>query len=295
MIAVLMMAHGTPERLDQMEEYLVRVLGGRPPSRALVEEMRGNYAAIGGRSPLTELTYTQARALEKVLGPRFRVFVAMRNWHPLIEDVVPKVLETGAERIVGLPMAPQFSLLSVGKYLDVLQKAVPEDLPLTLVRSWYDHPGLLDAFAEKSREAIEDDGPFDEILFTAHSLPERVKDIGEPPYPAQVRETADGVARRLGLTEWRLVYQSAGRTPEPWLGPGLLDMLSNLASADCRRVLVVPIGFVCDHSEILFDIDIQAKQFAADLGLELHRSESLNSSSTFIRALADIVGSHLDS
>jgi ferrochelatase len=294
MKAILMMAHGTPERLEQMEQYLTRVRGGRPPSPELLEEMTANYTAIGGRSPLKELTLAQGRALEQALGSPYRVYVGMRNWHPLIEEVVPRAVEEGAVEIIGLPMAPQFSILSVGKYLDAIQKAVPSDVPLMCIRAWYDHPGLIDAFSEKVSAAIENDGPFDQYLFTAHSLPERVKDVGDPPYPAQVLATAEGVAHGLDLTDWEVAYQSAGRTPEPWLGPDLAEKLTELATGGCKKVLVVPVGFVCDHSEILFDIDIQAKEIAEKLGMKLVRSSSLNSSPKLIRALADIVGSRLE-
>jgi ferrochelatase len=294
MIAVLMMAHGTPERLDQMETYLTRIRGGRRPSHELVEEMSHNYAAIGGRSPLTELTLAQGRALEELLGPPFQVFVGMRNWHPFIADVVPKAMELGAERIVALPMAPQYSELGVGKYLDAIRKTVPQGVPLVSVRSWYDHPGFLDALSEKVREAERRRGPFDGVVFTAHSLPERVKDLGDVPYPAQVRETAAGVAQRVGLKDWSVAYQSAGRTPEPWLGPELESVLTDRARKGWDRVLVVPVGFVCDHTEILYDIDIEAKKMARDVGVELVRSESLNTSPTFIRALADIVHSQIE-
>jgi ferrochelatase len=295
MIALLMMAHGTPERTDQMEAYLTRVRGGRRPSPELIEEMSHNYAAIGGRSPLTELTLAQGRALEEMLGSLYRVFVGMRNWRPFIEDAVADALEAGADRIIGLPMAPQYSELSVGKYLDAVAKAVPQGFPLTMVHSWYDHPGFLDALAEKVCKAERGEGSFDRVVFTAHSLPERVKDVGEMPYPAQVRETAAGVAERVGLKDWSVAYQSAGRTPEPWLGPDLKDVLDDCAQAGLRRVLVVPVGFVCDHTEILYDIDIEARAFAEDRGVELARSESLNCSPTFIRALADIAASHVES
>ncbi len=289
MKAVLMMAHGTPERLDQMEEYLTLVRGGRAPSPKLVEEMKHNYSAIGGQSPLTERTISQGRALELALGRAFRVFVGMRNWHPFIHDVVRRAVDEGAREIIGLPMAPQFSSLSVGKYWDAIRKAVPPDLPLVPVRPWFDHGGLIEAFSEKVSEAIENNGPFDQLLFTAHSLPERVKEVGDPPYPTQVRRTAEGVAGRLELRDWQLVFQSAGRTPEPWLGPDLVEKLSELATKGCRRILVVPVGFVCDHTEILYDIDIQAKQVAKELGIDLHRSASLNSSPKFILALADVI------
>ncbi len=299
MIALMMMAHGTPERLDQMEEYLTRVRGGRPPSPELVQEMTHNYAAIGGRSPLTDLTRAQARALEEALGPPFTVFVGMRNWHPFIVDAAGEAIGAGAVKIIGLPMAPQYSVLSVEKYLAAIREAVPESLPLVVVRAWFDHPGLLDAFAEKAREAIEEGRAFDQVVFTAHSLPRRAADPKEESmpfsYPEQVRRTAEGVARRLDLEEWRVGYQSAGRSPEPWLDPDLTQVLSELAAEGCRRVLVVPVGFVCDHTEILYDIDIQASKAARGLGIELVRSRSLNFSATFIDALADIVRRHNES
>lgn len=294
MIAVLMMAHGTPDSLGQMEEYLTRVRGGRPPSPELLQEMVHNYEAIGGRSPLTELTRAQARAVEAVLGPPFRVFVGMRNWHPLIEDAVKELTAAGATQCIGIPMAPQYSALSVEKYLQEARRYVPDELPLTLVQSWFDHPGLLEAFAENARRALAR-APFDRVIFTAHSLPERVKDVpgpSSPPYPVQFEKTAAGVAELVGLKEWTTAYQSAGRTPEPWLGPTLEEVLAETARAGARRVLVVPVGFVCDHTEILFDIDQQAKTVARELGMELERSESLNTSPRFIEAVAEIVRAH---
>ena len=297
MIAVLMMAHGTPDSLEEMGEYLTRVRGGRPPSPELLREMVHNYEAIGGRSPLTELTRAQARALEAALGPPYRVFVGMRNWHPLIEDAVKEITAAGATRCIGIPMAPQYSALSVEKYLQEARRHVPDELPLTLVQSWFDHPGLLEAFAENVRRALAG-ASVDRVIFTAHSLPERVKDLAgpsSPPYPVQFEKTAAGVARLLGLGEWRTAYQSAGRTPEPWLGPTLEEVLVETSRAGSRRVLVVPVGFVCDHTEILFDIDRQAKKVARELGMELERSESLNTSPRFIEAVAEIVRAHSSS
>jgi len=294
MIAVLMMAHGTPDSLDQMEDYLTRVRGGRPPSPELLQEMTQNYQVIGGQSPLTELTRAQARAVEEALGPPFRVFVGMRNWHPLIEDAAKELVAAGATECIGIPMAPQYSVLSVEKYLQEARRHVPEDLPLTLVQSWFDHPGLLESFAEKVRAVLEKT-TVDEVIFTAHSLPERVKDVAgpsSPPYPVQVGKTAEGVAGLVGLDAWRMAYQSAGRTPEPWLGPSVEDVLAELSRAGARRVLIVPIGFVCDHTEILFDIDQQAQSVARELGMELVRTESLNTSPRFIAAVAAIVRAH---
>ncbi len=298
MIAVLMMAHGTPDSLDQMEAYLTRVRGGRPPSAELLEEMTGHYTAIGGRSPLTELTQAQARAVESKLGEPFRVFVGMRNWRPYIEDATREIADQGAEKCIGMPMAPQYSELSVKKYLDEARRFVPAECSLELVQSWYDYPGLLDAFAEKVSLAQETWGAPGEVIFTAHSLPERVKDVPgpeSPPYPVQFQRTAEGVAQRVGLERFRIAYQSAGRTPEPWLGPELSQVLEELAGQGTKRVLVVPVGFVCDHTEILFDIDRQAKALAEELGIELARTESLNTSPRVIEAVADIIRSSVKS
>jgi ferrochelatase len=286
MKAVLLLAHGTPESLDDMPEYLTRVRGGRPPSPQLIEEMRGNYGAIGGRSPLTEITLAQASALASALGG-MPVYVGMRNWRPYIGDVLAEAAKAGVRELVAVPMAPQFSTLSVAKYGEAVEAARPREVEVRFVRSWHDHPGLLDAFAEKLR-AARAGGRWDRVLFTAHSLPMRVVAQGDP-YPDEVAATARGVAERAGVSEYARAYQSAGRTPEPWLGPPLEEALATAAAEGARRVLAVPVGFVCDHTEILFDIDVQAAQAARRLGIEIGRTESLNTSPTFIRALADLV------
>jgi ferrochelatase len=284
--AVLLLAHGTPESLDDMPEYLTRVRGGRPPSPELIEEMRGNYGAIGGRSPLTELTLAQASALASALGG-MPVYVGMRNWRPYIADVLAEAAAAGVREMVAVPMAPQYSTLSVAKYGEAVEAARPREMEVRFVRSWHDHPGLLDAFAEKLRGALAT-ARWDRVLFTAHSLPMRVVAQGDP-YPDEVAATARGVAQRAGVTDYGRAYQSAGRTPEPWLGPSLEEALATAAAEGARRALAVPVGFVCDHTEILFDIDVQAAQAARRLGIEVGRTESLNTSPTFIRALADLV------
>jgi ferrochelatase len=287
---VLVLAHGTPESLDEMPEYLRFVRGGREPSAELVEEMRHNYAAIGGRSPLTDITRAQAAALQRALGDGTPVFVGMRNWRPFIADTLREAAAAGVTELVALPMAPQYSTLSVGKYREAVERARPEATTVRFVESWHEHPGLLAAFTEKL-QAARGQGAWDEVVFTAHSLPERVVREGDP-YAEQVAATARGVAQRAGLARPRQAYQSAGRTPEPWLGPSLEAALGALADEGARRVLVVPIGFVCDHTEILFDIDVQARSFAHGRGLTLGRTESLNTSPAFIRALADLVRDH---
>jgi ferrochelatase len=286
---VLLLAHGTPESLDQMPEYLTRVRNGRPPSPTLIEEMTRNYAAIGGRSPLTDLTRAQADALARLIERR--VYVGMRNWEPLIRGALTEALDDGVRQLVAIPMAPQYSTLSVAKYRDAVEAARPPELSVLFVDAWYDHPGLITAFAEKLMQAQAEVAP-DAILFTAHSLPERVIAAGDA-YPDHVRATATGVAARAGIGEPRIAYQSAGRTEEPWLGPTIEQMLDTVAGEGARRVLLVPVGFVCDHTEILYDLDILAKAAAQERGLELHRTESLNTSPTFIAALADLVKSRL--
>jgi ferrochelatase len=284
---VVLLAHGTPDSLDDMPEYLTRVRGGRAPSAGLVAEMRHNYAAIGGRSPLLAITRAQADALARALGDGTRVFVGMRNWRPFIADALAEARSAGLAELVALPLAPQYSTLSVAKYREAAEAARPDGLVLRFVEGWHDHPGLLDAFAEKVKEALLR-APADVVVFTAHSLPSRVIESGDP-YADEVSATARGVAQRAGLDEFRLAWQSAGRTDEPWLSPTLEEELAALAAVGARHVLVAPIGFVADHTEVLFDVDVQAREAARALGMRLHRTASLNDSPRFIAALADLV------
>jgi len=283
------MAHGTPSSLDDMPEYLRLVRGGRPASAELIHEMRENYAAIGGRSPLTDITEAQAAALRERLGPEVAVAVGMRNWSPFIKDALAELARGGVTRVIGIPMAPQFSTLSVQKYIDAATSALPADVQFEAVESFHTHPLLLDAFAERLWAAQPK--PDELIVFTAHSLPERVIAAGDR-YADEVAATARGVADRVGITTYGQAYQSAGRTPEPWIGPSL-DQLIDDKSATVRKFLVVPIGFVCDHTEILFDIDVQAARVAREFSTTLRRTESLNTSPTFIAMLEDLVGTRL--
>jgi protoporphyrin/coproporphyrin ferrochelatase len=281
---VLLMAHGTPDSLGDMPAYLTRVRGGRTPSAELIGEMRSNYQAIGGRSPLTDLTRAQADALQRRLGQDFRVVAGMRNWTPFIADALAGLAAAGIRRVIGIPLAPQFSSLSVQKYVEAAQAALPPGVDFHCVRSFHDHPLLLDAFAARVTDA-KPDPPDEEVVFTAHSLPERVIRAGDP-YATEVAATAAGVARLCGLDRYQLAYQSAGRTPEPWIGPDLSDLIRRRATEGVRRFLVVPVGFVCDHTEILFDIDVQAARTARQCGVSLRRTESLNTSPRFIDTLA---------
>jgi ferrochelatase len=283
---VLLMAHGTPSSLDEMPEYLQLVRGGRPASDALVAEMRHNYAAIGGQSPLTDITEAQAAALAAKLGPGVPVAVGMRNWRPFIKDAIAGLASRGVTRIIGIPMAPQFSTLSVQKYIDAAKVALPPGLSFEPVHSFHAHPLLLDAFAERVRGAAPK--PEELVVFTAHSLPMKAVESGDR-YPDEVAATARGVAERAGLTRYERAYQSAGRTPEPWLEPDLAAMIDEQSGRGFRRFLIVPIGFVCDHTEILFDIDVQAARVAREFATSLRRTESLNTSPPFIAMLEDLV------
>ncbi len=282
------MAHGTPSSLDEMPQYLERVRGGRPPSPELVAEMRSNYRAIGGRSPLTEITRAQAAALAQRLGGDVPVAVGMRNWKPFIDEALGELAAAGVDRVIGIPMAPQFSTLSVQKYIDAARAALTaaaSPIEFHPIRSFHAHPLLIEAFAERLRAA--DPAPDELVVFTAHSLPARTIEAGDQ-YANEVAQTARAVAERSGVARYEIAYQSAGRTPEPWLGPSL-DALVEERAAHVPRFLVAPIGFVCDHTEILFDIDVQAAAAAQRAGAALRRTESLNTSPTFIRVLEDLV------
>ncbi len=292
---VLLMAYGTPETLDDVPAYYTHIRGGRAPSPALVEELKERYRAIGGRSPLLEITRAQAEGLSSQLG--LPVYVGMRHWHPYIADTVARMAADGIRQAVALALAPQYSRLSVELYLQAAREAAaPAGLTLLEVRHWHDHPLFLDHLASRVREALArfPAAERDQVhgLFTAHSLPTRILQWDDP-YPRQLEETAAAVAARAGIVRWHFAYQSAGRTPEPWLGPDILTRLRELAEQGVRRVVVCPVGFVADHLEVLYDVDVEARHVAAELGLHLERTASPNADPTFVAALADVVRQRL--
>ena len=289
-IGVLLMAHGTPSSLDEMPEYLALVRGGRPPSAELVAEMRHNYQAIGGRSPLTEITLAQADALRARLGAGIPVAVGMRNWKPFIKDALAELTAAGVQRVIGIPLAPQFSTLSVQKYNDAARAALSDGIVFDAVTSFHAHPLLIEAFAERLIAAAPRRDEL--VVFTAHALPARVIASGDR-YAEEVAATTAAVAKAAGISKYRQAYQSAGRTPEPWIGPELAAVIDEESGNGVRKFVIAPIGFVCDHTEILFDIDVQAAQTAREFSTSLRRTESLNTSPTFIRLLEDLVRSRL--
>lgn len=286
--AVLLVAYGGPRSLDEVEPYLNDVRGGRTTAPEVVEELRQRYAAIGGSSPLLDRTQAQARALATALGNDIPVYVGMRHWHPYIADVLGQIRAAGHQRVVAIAMAPHFSRMSIGAYQHAID-AAHDGIGVNLVRQWHDHPGFLDAVAARVREAL-DRFPEAErgsvaLIFTAHSLPRRILAEGDP-YPDQLRASVDGVLRRIGRSEAIVAFQSAGRTAEPWLGPDAAEVLRDLAARGTRNALLCPIGFVSDHLEVLYDVDIELRALAAELHLTLRRTESLNDSPPFINALS---------
>jgi ferrochelatase len=305
-IAVLLMAYGSPENLDELEPYLLDIRGGRPTTPALVVEMRQRYQQIGGRSPLLEITRTQAAALQAAWeirhgknGLRFKTYVGMRHWQPRIADAVSQISADGITSIIGFVMAPHQSRLSTGAYFSKLDEACANLSPapeIIRIESWHDHPAFIAALAEKAHSALLkfEAQPF--VLFSAHSLPARLLQEGDP-YQPQLLETAALLAQRLSLPSerWSFCFQSAGRSLEPWMGPSIEDALVELAKKGEKDVLVIPVGFVCDHVEVLYDLDIAARRLAVEKGIHLERSESLNASPAFISALADILWSSWES
>ncbi|HYE58500.1 MAG TPA: ferrochelatase [Rhodothermales bacterium] len=301
-IGVLFMAYGGPNSLDEIPGYLADIRNGRPTTPAVLDEITYNYAAIGGRSPLLDLTRQQADAIMAHLNPpgtpaRFRAYLGMRHWVPWIEETVGQMIADGIERAVAIVLAPHFSTMSIQKY----QAKVRDGLDLyrghidvAFVDAYFDVPGLIEPLAERVRQGLaewpEAERDRVHVVFSAHSLPVRILQMGDP-YDAQLRTTARLVAEAAGLTEnqWSWSYQSAGRSPKPWLGPQLQDHLADLAAQGIRDVVSVPVGFVSDHVEILYDIDVQGQEVAAAHGMRLVRPPSLNADPRFVRQLADLV------
>jgi ferrochelatase len=275
--AVVLMAYGSPSSADDIRPYLEDIREGRPVSDAAVDELTDRYRRIGGRSPLDEITQRQRAALEARLG--IPVFVGMKHWSPRIAEAAEQALAGGATRVLGVVLAPHYSELSIAGYRQRLEHAVGGRAELRFVESWHDHEPYLDLLADRVR------GTDAHVVFTAHSLPERTLAMGDP-YKEQLLETSRLVAERAGLEQWSFAFQSASPTGEPWLGPDILEELDALHARGVRKVLIAPVGFVSDHLEILWDIDVEARERAAELGLELDRIESLNDDPRFIEALA---------
>jgi len=296
--AVLLLAHGSPDRVEEIPEFLGYVTGGRPLPDAVVKEVQHRYGLIGS-SPLTRITLRQGELLEREL--KLPVYVGMRNWHPLTGDVVKRIQQDGMTRVVAICLAPQNSRTSVGLYRSaLLGDSGNAPFEVDFVDNWHDHPLLIKAFAQKLtagwQRACDEAGARVPIIFTAHSVPERTITEGDP-YEAQAKETASLVAMevpQLTVDDWQFAFQSQGMSGGAWLGPTVEDTIRGLKAKGHRAVFLQPIGFLCDHVEVLYDIDIAFREFAQKESMRLWRAESLNESPTLIAALAEVARSRLE-
>jgi ferrochelatase len=301
MKALLLLAFGGPRSLDEVEFLLTRLFQGRKPSAEQIERVKERYRLIGGVSPLLKITQEQAKGLEEELKKRgysFKSYVGMRYGHPLIEETLKKMLKDGIMEIIALPMAPFQSRASTGAYIEEVnrvKKNLDKEVSLSFVVGWHLHPLFLEAVRERIRQGLKE---FDEeerkrvhLLFTAHSLPKSI--VEKDPYAKEIEASIKGVLEGLEPFPWHMAYQSKGGGPEEWVGPDVESVLEELSQNKIREILVVPIGFVSDHIEILYDIDILYQDKAKLLGMQLKRTPSLNFSKRFIEALSIIVEEHM--
>ena len=299
-LGVLLVALGGPDSLESVGPYLQDLRGGRPTPPALIDEITERYRVTGGKSPVLAITRELAGKLQRRLresGTQANVYVGLRHWHPSIGEVYRQIEQDGVRRVVGVCMAPQNSQMTVGAYIRKVEEARAQSSApsaFTCVRSWNTHPLLIAAIAaniEKTRRKFPADSTVP-ILFTAHSLPLRILE-NQDPYRQEVLATVEAVAAKVRPEVWLFAYQSQGRSEEPWLGPTVETMLGELEQAGHRQVLLAPIGFISDHVEILYDIDIEFKKLAAQKGIRLERTPMLNATAPVVETLTSVVQSHL--
>jgi protoporphyrin/coproporphyrin ferrochelatase len=303
-LGVLVMSYGTPESLDRVEEYYTHIRRGRPPEPEQLAELKGRYEAIvGGVFPLRENTNNQVQALENALRkahPDWNItcYQGLKHARPFIEDGIQQMAEDGVQEAVGIVLAPHYSTMSVGSYIKRAQKQAQEaGIKMTFVKQYHLHPLLIDALASRVQETLQrftaDVRDDVRIFFSAHSLPEKILELDDP-YPQQMLETSRAVIEQAGVpNSWQFVWQSAGATPMPWLGPDIVDELKNVHNEEGKQqVLVCPIGFVSDHLEVLYDIDIECQAVADELGVHLERTPSLNCDERYIDTLKESVLQH---
>jgi protoporphyrin/coproporphyrin ferrochelatase len=295
-LGVLVMAYGTPKNLEEVEAYYTHIRRGRRPTPALLQELVSRYQAIGGVSPLNEITTAQGLGIEKWLnrdgGRPCKVYFGMKHASPFIADAVAQMAADGIREAVTLVLAPHYSTLSIAAYQRAADEAAERHGGPVLwhVNDWHLQPRFLDVLAGRVQEALSHyEHPYDvTVVFSAHSLPERILAAGDP-YPQQLRETGEAVAAKLGLQNFTFAWQSAGRTEEAWLGPDILDKLRQLRESGQTSIVICAAGFVSDHLEVLYDIDIEAQAVARHLGIHLTRTKSLNADPAFLHALAEVV------
>lgn len=293
------MAYGSPSNLDDVASYITDIRGGVRPNDHFIKEFQDRYRAIDGKESINDITKKQADCLQAKLDKKyfgiFKVFIGMKHWHPYIGDAVAQIQKEKYQRVITLVLTPQYSKMSIGGYKDILTKALSQAAyspNLTFIDSWHLHQKFIGCLAlqiKKCRKRLLFSKK-STVIFTAHSLPERIKKWNDP-YEKQIKETCEAVAKACGLTNWKLAFQSAGRTPEPWLGPDIHRVFEDICKRGITDILICPVGFVSDNLELLYDIDIEAKKEASALGLQLHRVAACNYDPLFIDSLYEIVSS----
>jgi protoporphyrin/coproporphyrin ferrochelatase len=301
-VGILVMAYGTPSSVEEILPYYTHIRRGRPPEPQQLQDLTDRYEAIGGLSPLNRITANQVDGLHKALAGmtpdvEYRMYTGMKHAHPFIEEAIEQMVADGITEAIGVVLAPHYSTMSIGTYIDYAKKAIEQHggPQMKFVESWHVQPLFIDSTAKRVQAALETfpaDARADvPVVFTAHSLPERILQMGDP-YPQQIRETAEAVTEQIGHANWFTGWQSAGRTPEPWLGPDILDVIREQAAQGVKALVICPVGFVSDHLEVLYDVDIEAKKLADELGVQLVRAESPNDEPEFLRAVATAVLEH---
>ncbi|MEO0144498.1 MAG: ferrochelatase [candidate division WOR-3 bacterium] len=291
MKGILLLAYGTPRSLDEVEEYFTHIRRGRRPSDEEIEELREKYIRIGGTSPLYEITYNQAKALEKLINQK--VYVGFKHSRPFIRETIEKMKEDGYKEITAIVLAPHYSKMSVEEYI---KYADVDGIDIKFIKSWHLEEMFIETWIDLINEALNKFNK-DEIenlfyIFSAHSLPKRILEWNDP-YPHQLLETTLEIVKKLNIRNWTLCYQSQSKTGEEWLGPDILDVIEKLSKDGYKSILVCPIGFVCDHLEVLYDIDIECKEKAKELNIHLERTNMPNTHPKFIKALVNLVNKTL--
>lgn len=291
---VLVMAYGTPEGIEDVARYYTHIRRGSPPSPALLDELVSRYEAIGGPTALNRITRAQAEGIALALSRRGHdvpVYTGFKHVPPFVGDAVTRMASEGIERAVGLVLAPHYSLRSIAEYERYAEAARPRDLALEVIRSWHDDSGLVAYLAARLRAALARSEGRARVVFTAHSVPEAP--AGRDPYPEQLRETSELVAAAAEVDDWEFAFQSAGRTADRWLGPDVLETLAGIADSGYESVVVQPIGFVADHLETLYDLDVEARRVAESRGLAFSRAAMPNEDPAFSEVLAGVVAPRL--
>ena len=297
---LLVMAYGTAAGPDDIERYYTDIRGGRAPKPEALEELRERYAAIGNDFPLDRITRGQAAGVEAELNARrdrtWKAYVGYKHSPPFVTESVIRMERDGITEAYGVVMAPHYARMSIGGYVDRVRSANPTSLRMHVIQSWNTHPSFIEILSSRVQEArrrlTEAERENDLVIFSAHSLPARIVEEGDP-YPGQLHETAEAVAGRLGVERWMTAWQSAGRTLEPWLGPPLEEVVAKAAADGHTAVVSCPCGFTADHLEVLYDVDIEAAAAAEEAGIRLVRTASMNADPEFVRAVADVVTDHL--